>query len=163
MDYIPKTDEDHARHILLGRSTYQGASMLINRSFLDIALPIPEGSIYHDNWFVALACFEGGIRYIDKIVMRYRRVCSSVTLLEKRRGAIRIFLGHLLKGRRFSEGRLIFCSGIRERCYSLNPIKLGLLETFEKLHNRNKTLIGRIRNIPYMLRYFKSIFAMKLF
>lgn len=162
MDYAPKNNEGHARHVFLGKSSYQGASMLIKKTFFDIALPIPEGSEYHDNWFAALACFSGGLQYIDKVDMRYRRLYNSVTYSERRRGAIRIFIGKVLK-KGFSDCRLVFCSEIRKRCNSLNDSQSELLNTFEKIHNRNKTLIGRIRNIPYMLRYFKSIFAMKLF
>lgn len=162
MDYVPQTNEEHARHIFLGKSSYQGASMLIKKSFFDIALPIPDDSEYHDNWFAALACFTGGLQYIDKVDMRYRRLFSSVTYTEKRKGALRLFIGKVLKNG-LSESRLVFCSEIRKRCKSLSILQSELLDTFEKIHNRNKTFIGRIRNIPYMLRYFKSIFAMKLF
>jgi glycosyltransferase involved in cell wall biosynthesis len=66
-DYVPDDDLQKAYSIMYFRSPLQGASMLIKKEFLEIALPIPEQMEYHDAWFTYLGCFYGGINFFREI------------------------------------------------------------------------------------------------
>ena len=159
MRHIPQSDMDAARHILLCMNTYQGASMLVRRSFFKYANPIPEQVLYHDAWYAALACFTGGITYVDKHDLYYRRLSTSLTGGFMARSPLRDFICHIVYSRMLFD-RLHFVTAIRER---VNPMltdeQKAILTQMEKMLRRRNTLWGRIRNIPYMIRHFRSIYC----
>lgn len=158
MDYIPENNEDMARHLFLCRGMLQGASMMIKNSFFNKALPIPKGALYHDSWFTALACFSGGVKYVDKPVMRYRRYGNAVTSSLRKLSPARLFIGSVLVNHSVID-RLVFIKTIKERVDYLSPNQTELLNTFEKLLKRRTSIWGRIANIPYLLRHFKAIYC----
>ena len=58
----------------IGENVMLGCTSLIRRDFLQKCMPIPEGILYHDWWFVLKAIVEGkGICYIDIPVIKYRQ------------------------------------------------------------------------------------------
>lgn len=158
MDYIPRTQMEVARHMLLGNGSYQGASMLIKRSFFDIALPIPSGANYHDSWFAVLSCFLGGLIYVDRPTMRYRRLTDSITLSTKRKSAFRTFLGAVMVNHALTD-RLCFIENIKQRVPMMSDQQKALLDEIEEMLLRRKSLWGRLRNIPYCIKHFKSIYT----
>jgi glycosyltransferase involved in cell wall biosynthesis len=158
MDYVPSSDEGIAHHIFLGRSTFQGASMMIKKSFFDIALPIPDGANYHDSWFAGLACFAGGIAYVDVPVMRYRRFQQAVTSANMKLSPARLFVGAVLVNHSVPD-RLVFIENIRKRVSSLSIMQLKLLDIFDKILKRRNTILGRIANVPYLMKHFKEIYC----
>ena len=157
-DFVPDNDEDMARHIFLCRSTFQGASMLLRRSFLKKALPIPEGADFHDSWFAAFACFSGGLAFVDKPVMRYRRFDNAVTSSFMKLSPARLFIGSVLVDHSVKD-RLVFIDNIRSRTPKLSYEKRELLNTFEKLLKRRNAIWGRMANIPYQIKHFKAIYC----
>ncbi len=76
--------------ILCTRNVFQGASMLIRRSFLyDTAvLPIPDGVNYHDTWFAACACVLHGIYYTFDVITLYRHHESNITGHKQKRSLL---------------------------------------------------------------------------
>lgn len=158
MDYVPSNNVDMARHILLGNSTFQGASMLIKKDFFKIALPMPEGANYHDSWFAALACFTGGLVYVNEPIMRYRRNSNSVTKETMRKTAFRTFVGAILLNHALLD-RLVLVENILNRVPSLTNKQIELLFIIGKMLKRRDTLCGRIANIPYYIRHFKAIYS----
>lgn len=158
MDWVPDNDMDLARHIFLCRSTFQGASMMIRHSFLDIALPLPNGVKFHDSWFAALSCFAGGMVFIDKPMMRYRRYGSAITSESRKQSPVRIFLGALIVNHSLKD-RIVFIRAIRNRISHFSPEQLDLLGTLEKLLERRKTIWGRIKNVPYLIKHFRAIYC----
>jgi glycosyltransferase involved in cell wall biosynthesis len=48
-----------------------GHNMLFRRSLLEQALPFP-GGMYYDWWLAAVACCNGGIGYVDKVLAYHR-------------------------------------------------------------------------------------------
>ena len=155
---VPSNNNNMARHIFLCRSTFQGASMLIRKSFLNVALPIPEGASFHDSWFAALACFTGGLSFVDKPVMRYRRYGSAVTSNQMKLSPARLMVGSVL-GSHSVNDRLVFINNIRSRAENLSKDQLELLDTFEMMLSRRKHILGRIQNIPYLLKHFQAIYC----
>lgn len=154
----PKANINSARHILLGTNCYQGASMLVRKNFFEQALPIPDGVRFHDTWFAILSCFIGGFVYVDEPIMRYRRLTNSVTYNMRHDSAFRMFIGITIH-KYTAFDRLYIIEAIKERVKKLTPIQQKLLVDVEKILKRRNTLCGRLTNLPYLLRHFKSIYA----
>jgi glycosyltransferase involved in cell wall biosynthesis len=57
---------------LLRRNLVTGATMLIRRSLLETALPIPAGWI-HDEWLALIAALQGGVVFDERPLVRYRQ------------------------------------------------------------------------------------------
>lgn len=74
---------DILKAILFKGNPFQGASMLLSRKFLDIALPIPNSIPFHDVWFALLACCYNSILYVDIVINNYRQHEKSVTKRSK--------------------------------------------------------------------------------
>lgn len=158
MDYIPTSNEGHARHIFLGGSSYQGASMMMRREFIQVALPIPEYVEYHDNWFAACSCFAGGLRYVDIPIVRYRRWGNAVTSAKQRKSVFRTFIGALLFNHALKD-RLYIIDAIEDRIVNLSDTQSNLLGRFRRMLLRRKTFTGRFMNLPYIISHFKEIYA----
>lgn len=76
--FMPK-DSLFLYRILLLSGPIQGASQLIRKSFLQKCLPIPKEVKYHDAWFIACACLDGGIAYTFDSVSKYRQHGGNIT------------------------------------------------------------------------------------
>jgi glycosyltransferase involved in cell wall biosynthesis len=57
---------------LLRRNLVTGATMMIRRSLLETALPIPAGWI-HDEWLALIAALQGGVVFDQRPLVRYRQ------------------------------------------------------------------------------------------
>jgi glycosyltransferase involved in cell wall biosynthesis len=60
-------------HVLLTQNLVTGCSVVINRSLLELATPIPNGIILHDWWLAICAAACGRIGYIDQPLVQYRQ------------------------------------------------------------------------------------------
>lgn len=157
----PMTADNIIRCIFLNRGTYQGASMLIRKTLFDIALPIPQGVHFHDTWFATIACFMGGMVYIDRPTMRYRRHTDNITINECRSSAIRRFAGITLLNH-VPLDRQCFIDNIRERLPNISVSQNKLLSRMETMVQRRSTFWGRIMNVPYLLYHYNAVFACDL-
>lgn len=157
LDFIPEDDLQKAYAILYYRNPFQGASMLCRKELFRKAFPIPEGIEYHDSWLVLYACFYGGVQYIGRTVTLYRRHDSTVTGKKIRRTRFRALVSHLLFNRR--SYRPIMVSAIKQKGCNLNKNQKGVLLEAERYYIRKKTLLGRIANLIFDLRYYKLIFG----
>jgi hypothetical protein len=61
-----------ALEALLRRNVVTGATMMIRRTLLDTALPIPPGWI-HDEWLALIAALQGGVVFDQRPLVRYRQ------------------------------------------------------------------------------------------
>lgn len=55
------------------KNRYLGCTMVLRRSVLPLALPIPRGAPMHDMWLGAMGAFQGAVAYIDEPLLDYRR------------------------------------------------------------------------------------------
>lgn len=159
LDWIPEDSMKVFRSIILFRNPFQGATMLLKRSFLDLAMPIPKDAPYHDTWFASLACFCGGICYVDKPLLKYRRTDNSVT-------------GRRIK-RKSKLYKFLFVHFFDDRRYIINAIESRRKDA---LTDRQRKTIHTIRDILerfyskkgmwkvhlYELLHYKSIFSCNL-
>lgn len=161
MDYIPNEDIGKAYHIFFYACHYYGMAMLINKRILNKALPIPSCFKYHDMWLACLACFSGGIQYVDTPVTLYRRLDSSISGPKKRTSKIRTIVGHLLFNRALND-RPLFVKEIRDRLgNSLDEEGKIFLDIASLYYSRRSALTGRIKNFIFEMKHYKLIYGYK--
>ena len=158
MDYIPNTCLGIANHIIMNENTFQGAAMLIKKSFFDQALPIPDDVPYHDTWFAALSCMGDGFKYIDTTILKHRRHNNEVTSGKVRHSSFRAFIGSTLVNHSLKD-RYSLVQNIIKRNNNLSALELSMLNNFLKLLKRRNTIWGRLANVPYLLCHFKDIYT----
>lgn len=150
-----------ATSFLLFRNPIQGAAMLIKREFFNKALPIPNDIKYHDAWFSVLSCFYGGLNYTDRVVTYYRMHHSNVTGHRIKKKSRMWFLIRCTIRRDMSIDRITMIRTIRERIENMSIDQHNLLNDCEKVLLRNRTIVGRLLNLFFRLRYFNSIYTTK--
>ncbi len=158
MDAVPMNNIEKARHILLCENSFQGSSMLMRRSLAERAIPIPSAIGFHDTWIAALACFFGGLTYIQAPVLRYRRHSHEVTKGKRRMSPIRKFVGISLFNHSLKDRKAIVDS-ILSMNDGLNDSDIYELELIQGMLLRRASIWGRLLNIPYYLKHFKTIFT----
>lgn len=160
-DYIPEDSLEKAYSIFFYRGWLQGASMLIRKSILKDALPFPDINNYHDFWIGALACFNGGIRYVPHVITLYRRHSGAVTGMKERHSYIRTMIGHVLFSRALCD-RPLLVKALKERLNtSLSKENILFLDKAEVFYKRRNTVIGRFRNFFFELNHRKLIYSRK--
>lgn len=70
--YIPEDNILKAYRIVYNYNPYQGASMLIDRKWVENFLPISADAIFHDTYLAGCACLTKGLRVIPDIINKYR-------------------------------------------------------------------------------------------
>lgn len=156
LDYIPQNDKDKSLSIFLFRNPYQGASMMINKRLMNAALPIPDSVNYHDTWLASFACFCGGLVYIEKPILKYRRLPNSITGLRLiRKPKWRAFLHNGI-----CEDRIHIVNGILEnKKITLTKKEIVYLEKIKKMCLRDKSFKGRLYNHLIKLFHYKVIYS----
>ena len=155
---FPDDSDSRALSFFLYRNAIQGASMLIKRDFLSIALPIPDDVNYHDAWFSCLSCFYGNLSYTFNVVTNYRMHDHNVT---GHRVKAKSRLDHLCRSVLFdfSYDRIAMIRTIRERVNNLTNSQMNTLDQLDRIIKRNNSFLGRIVNALFRIRHFKTIYS----
>ena len=158
-DYTPIDDIQKAYTTFFYRGWFQGASMLLRKSFIQEALPIPDINIYHDFWFGCLACFRGGISYSPEVITLYRRHSKAVTGTKIRKSKLRTLVGHILYNKALAH-RPILIAVIKQRIdANLNFEQKDFLNKADLYFKRRRTIFGRIINFFFEIRHFRVIYS----
>lgn len=154
-----KSGIDLLYRLFFYRNTFQGASMLINRKFLEVALPIPEVAKYHDLWFSILSCMYGGIAFTSEIVNEYRQHGNNYSnSSEKGTNRYKHFCYTLLINV-YSDYRMDIINELLSGRFVFSDKYVEQIKLFkEKLINA-RSLYGRIMNIPFLITHFKKIYC----
>lgn len=153
-DSIPSSNLDKAMSIILFRSPYQGAAMMVRRKLLEFALPIPHVYTYHDSWFALFACFCGGIACVEEPILKYRRIENSVTgLRNSKRSRYYQYRKHIIWN-----DKLTAVKTLSKRLTGLNREEKMFLNKMEKICSRNKTTKGKWLNFIYTTLHYKTIY-----
>jgi rhamnosyltransferase len=64
-------------HVLLTQNFVAGCTVAINRSLLELAIPLPDEIQLHDWWLALCAAASGRIAYINEPLVRYRQHASN--------------------------------------------------------------------------------------
>jgi len=159
LDFVPDDDLKKAYSVFYFRSPFQGAGMLIRREFFEVALPIPQQSLYHDVWFSELSCFYGGMNFFKKPISRYRQHNRNVTGgRSQRRSKLGIWLRKILRGK-YLQDRSYAALQILERLNDLTEEQRLFLEKVILHGERKKTFRGRVLNSIFELIHYKYIYS----
>lgn len=146
------------RFVLYYQNPFQGASMLLRRDFLDIALPIPQSVKYHDVWFVHLACIMHTFRYLYEPITLYRMHGNNASGNHSERSALITLFGHLFKRNLVSNRREIIESLIVKQIGNEECI-WQLLNEAKRYYLCDRTLLNRIFNFFFELKKYNSIYG----
>lgn len=161
IDYEYTNGIELVKTILFFRSWFQGASMMMRREFLSVALPIPEGVKYHDSWFAVLACFIDSVVYVDEFITKYRQHGSNTSDKHLiRRNKFLIFLKHLFIPNAFPDRLRIACA-LKNRVPNMTQEQSELIMQAIEYHTRQHLFWGRIKNAIYEMRDRKVIYSIK--
>lgn len=158
-DYTPENDTQKAYTTFFYRGWFQGASMLLRKSFVEEALPIPDINIYHDFWFGCLACFIGGINYTPEIITLYRRHSKAVTGKKIRQSKIRTLISHVVYNKALKH-RPILISELKKRIGDKATFEhKKFFEIADLYFKRRKTVLGRLRNLFFEIKHFNIVYS----
>ena len=159
LDYIPKEGYKKLMSILLFRNPYQGASMMVDRSVLNIVLPMPEKVESHDTWIASVGCVCGGLAYVDTPILRYRRLLTSVTGMRTKRvpRLKRLLLSSIYRDRQY------LAESLKQRTKgTISSEDLSFLNQFLKMCGRNGSLWGHLQNVFYNLTHYRTVYSCSL-
>lgn len=159
-DYVPVNWKQNLMQILFFRNPYRGAEMLIRKDFLDYLLPFPNGVWFHDTWIAVLSCFMGGCEYTTQILSKYRIHDNNFTKSRKKK---RSKWKELYKNiiHQCTYDRLSIIDGLFERIPNMNNGDKLFLKKMRHHVSLDYSKIGRIKNIPFRIRYFHTIYSCK--
>lgn len=156
VEVFPKNEIDRAFRLLYFGNPYQGASMLIKREFLESALPIPDTNC-HDIWFAILACFNGGLQFVDEVITYYRQHDSNAT--EHDTWTVLKALRRLKPFSFYLTDRQLISEEILLRIKDLSKKEKDVLLESIKFHSQKATFIGRLQNLPLLFKNYSRIYT----
>lgn len=153
--YIPENDVEKAYRIIYNYNPYQGASMLIDRKWVESYLPIPAEAGFHDTYLAGCASLTQGLSVIPDAITKYRvhegQVTSSwrVTILDE------------IKHRRHFicfPSKPVLIDRVLDRTQSLSSDALAFINEFKRimdLDRHNK----RIKILKIKNKHYKEIYS----
>lgn len=162
IDHQFQSCSEIVRTILFNRNWAAGHDMMITRSFIDIALPIPSNIHYHDVWLFLLSSMLESVAYVENPVITIYRQHGNNTSDKHilRRNKILIWLKHLLKSNAFPD-RLTLTEALKERLSFLTAEQYALLDEAITYHRRQLHFWGRLQNFVYEMKNRKVIYSIK--
>lgn len=159
-DYVPVDWKQNLMQIVFFRNPYRGAEMLIRKDFLSHLLPFPNGVWFHDTWIAVLSCLMGGCEYTSQILSKYRIHDDNFTKSRKKK---RSKWGELYKNiiHQCTYDRLSIIDGLFERIPNMNADDKRFLNNLRHHVSLDYSKIGRIKNIPFRIRHFRTIYSCK--
>jgi hypothetical protein len=145
------TDCLKLQRALYGRLPVQGASMLIHRSILQCAIPIPD-NISHDRWFFFLSCIQHTFIYSNKVVNNYRQHNHNASGNIKI--GITVFINRLLHYKKKSD-RLYHCYRLLERLPNMDAEMKKLIVEAISYYEGRIHFIYRMKNIPFWMKHYQ--------
>lgn len=145
------------------RNPFQGASMLMHRSFFEKALPIPENIPFHDTWFAFCSCFSDRIRYTFDIITRYRQHTTQVTQHNKRSTLtlIRTCISRIFERKKYETDRFDYINELKKR-YSVTAGQEKIIQDcifYFNMRARKLPLAGRIKALKMIWNNYDHIFT----
>ncbi len=164
LNYIPEKDNLIYR-LIAGSGAFQGASMLIKKDFLQKALPIPEGVLFHDAWFAAVSCFTNGINYTFDVINNYRQHQSQITSHKKSSYLTKIkdFITRICKKESYTTDRFAYIENIRAR-FSVTENQNKILDDCYKIQMMRMKKINFFKRFSANLifaKHYKEIYTQK--
>lgn len=165
LQFIPDGDNVLYR-ILCHSGCFQGASMLIKKSLLTKALPIPEDVFFHDAWFSACACCNNKINYTYETITQYRQHATQITSHKKETYLRKIqyrFSSIVFKKKSRKSDRLRYINNLRQR-FNLSSNISEILDNSEKiqlLKSKKLSFSKKIKTLKLYRKLYNDIYTQK--
>ena len=128
--------------------------MMITKELKEIAVPFPEEP-YHDVWLASIACFAGGFNYIDKTLLKYRRLENSVSGIRNQRvSKLEWFIHYPI----LSDRKYVITHILQNKKIHLSHKQSSFLTKMLHLCKRDQNRIGFRLNQIYKLLHYKTIY-----
>ena len=101
-----------------------GCTILMRRSLLKKALPIPECETYHDWWLALVASCHGGVQYLPERLVKYRQHSANDTGASVKAGLATRLAAHL-RGET-GEAKMRYYRMLRDRALSYQTMQSRL-------------------------------------
>lgn len=153
--YIPENDVQKAYRIVYNYNPYQGASMLIDRKWVDSYLPIPTEAGYHDTFLAGCASLTQGLSVIPDAITKYRVHQGQVT------SSWRVTVLDEIKHRRHFicfPSKPVLIDRVLDRTQTLSPDALDFINEFKRILDLDKQN-KRLRILKIKNRHYKEIYA----
>ena len=145
--------------ILCYRNWMQGASMLLNRRYIEYFFPMPDCVKFHDVWISLVACLHSKLAFVDTPITKYRQHANNTSSKHiKRRNKFLVCLKHLF-GSNVLEDRLGMIEAIEDENMDLSESAKQILCETKIYHKRKDSFLGRISNLIYEMRNKKIIYS----
>lgn len=165
-DFVPAGDNLLYR-ILLNSNPFQGASMLIRRSFLASALPIPESVLYHDTWFSTCSVFLKGLVYTEDIITFQRLHGNNASGFYDSGWNFFKSLKRFFSGNKTDKNtdRFVIIDEIEKRFSVTENQKkvLGICSRYEKIKTGKSFIFSKLKFLPVWFKIYKDIYSQKTF
>ena len=154
-------DSDNLLYKLIcSRNPFQGASMLMHRSFINQVIPIPDNIPYHDTWFALNSCFIDRIQYTFDVITLYRQHKGQRTQ-RKKRTAFQRFLytfKRTVTRKKCITDRFEYLDEIKKR-YTISEKQAEIINNCTTILNMKKEKYNLIKTIKLYWSVYDYIFT----
>lgn len=146
--------------ILFVNNPFQGASMLVNRNFLNTIIPFPKEVRYHDVWLSLLGCFCGFIFTHEK-VNQYRMTGNNVTGLRTNQFSkwimFKIFIKYVIFNEHPQDRREMIRTIMKR--VDLNEAEIEFLKKSHHVLSVKGNIFKCLQNAPFYIKHCRHIFT----
>ena len=153
--YIPENDVLKAYRIVYNYNPYQGASMLIDREWVENFLPIPAEAGYHDTFLAGCASLTKGLAVIPDVITKYRMHEGQVT------SSWKVSIFQELKHRRHFicfPSKLVLINRVLENAPALSREAMAFIHEFKYVLDLDKQG-KRLQILKIKNRHYKEIYS----
>lgn len=166
LDFVPSGDNLLYR-ILLNSNPFQGASMLIRRSFFASVLPIPEAVLYHDTWFSTCSVFLDGLVYTEDVITLQRLHGNNTSGFYDSGWNFFKSLKRFFSGNKTDKktDRFVIIYEIEKR-FSLTENQKKILDIcsrYEKIKIGKGFIFSKLKFLPFWFKIYKDIYSQETF
>ena len=160
VDFLYHCPKDYRKiplRIFYSNGCFQGASMLIRKSLLNVALPLPEGIDYHDTWLTVIACYSKGFAFTPQVITQHRRHDMNAS----RRTHWPTYLGFIhFKRNPVRPDRLCIAESVKSRLQGkLSRQQLQQLDHLRVYYKNRKSKFGKLKNLIFRFFHYGSIYT----
>lgn len=167
LDFVPQGDNLLYR-ILLNSNPFQGASMLLKKNFLAVALPIPDEVNYHDTWFSTCSVFINGLVYTPAVVNLERQHGNNASGFYDKgwsffKAAKRFVQNRKSRNQNQPTDRFAIIGEMKKR-FSVTENQNRILsecERYEKLMSKKSSFLAKLKFLPVWFRIYKNVYSQK--
>jgi glycosyltransferase involved in cell wall biosynthesis len=165
-DYLGRSlfldDYTSVENILVYKSPYQGASMLFTKSFLKIALPIPDAINMHDTWFVLLGIINHQFVFVNKVINYYRQHDGTASGGVLSKNIVVSTINMFKRKKREKPFRLCFCYALLERLPEIEKGMKDIIIKTKDFYENSRYFIFRLKYVPYLYSRYKITYGTDL-